>query len=364
MEMRDVYQGITDNVTLFGLPPEYIPFPALDPGMPNAFEQLLQGALEKTRIAADKEDRALEQNRSYESDMASFERELTQVKNTYEDRLAQICGTFRTEDGRVFPAIAKYADLTPTTQLFGDPCGFMGNGEIYQALGQVESSGLEVDRLIEMHGQILERVEIERQRARSQCGVIRQQANLEFRLGNQVSSIEEEIENIQEEMERKKKKRSAWKGLLVGVAGAAIAGGLTGGTAFGVALVAGIKENPMKMIKGVAGLYSAYSSKTSKGEQEIDRKRQEINDLTLSTNRAITLLGCDQVKIDSWARIKETLLELKLNALSLTEVDYKIQLEVAQVSALKNEATRLANEQAEAEQLAINVEAARNDPNT
>ena len=39
--MREVYEGLTDDVTYFGFQADYVPFPVLNPLDPNAFEKAL-----------------------------------------------------------------------------------------------------------------------------------------------------------------------------------------------------------------------------------------------------------------------------------------------------------------------------------
>jgi hypothetical protein len=71
-----------------------------------------------------------------------------------------------------------------------------------------------------------------------------------------------------------------------------------------------------------------------------------------------------RIQIDSAATVKNLALELQTSAVDALKASYEIKLRVSEIERLRNEATRLANEQTEAEQLAINVEAARNNPNT
>ncbi len=354
MEMRDVYQDISDELTLFGLPPEYIPFPALNPGDHNAFEVMLRGAMEKLRIAADKEDRALEQNRAYETDRASFERELTQVKNTYEDRLAQICGTFEGVDGHVYPATSKHADASEETRQAGDPCGLVGNGDIFDALGEVELARLGLDRVIQGRDAIVTRLRVEKEAAARQCALIRQRADIEFSLAGQQTSLEREIRDSQTDAERMKRDLSTMQELASLSKCSIIVGLATGGDCPTAAL-----QSAMFTMQSMAVEISIRQR-----EGQIEARRRKIENLRNASNRSLTLLGCDQVNIDSWARVQGLLLELETNALDAMQADYTMRLKIARVSRLRNEAVRLSSEQSEAEQLTINVEAARNDPNT
>src|SRR5690606_30521622 len=134
---------ISDQVTYFGYQPDYIPFPALDPGDSNAFDKALARAKDKLAVASEKEQIALEDNRSFDTDAASFQAELAQLRDSYEGQLGDICGTFVAQvDGEdtVLPAISKYAYLDPNTAALGNPCGLVGNGGIYEAAAGVEQA--------------------------------------------------------------------------------------------------------------------------------------------------------------------------------------------------------------------------------
>jgi len=368
LEMRDVYQGISDNLTLFGLPPDYIPFPALGPSDTNAFEVLLQRAQEKLRVASDKEERALEQNRAYETDRASFERELTQVKNNYEDRLAQICGTFETADGRVLPAIAKYAELSPETNLMGNPCGFVGNGEIFQAAGSVEVARLDLQRVVRTADGVNARIAIEEERVRQVCGNVN--FTLARQIGNQQATFDlnERIRGARARMRNSAAIEEGAKIVADGIQAAA-----QSGFAAGLAIYGSVLKTQAFMLK---------VSETEIAQNQIDEAERGMEDLRLAEMRTDAAAQCGQdrnrdgiddrgpnapagrVQIDSAATIKNLALELETNAVDALKASYEIKLRVSEILRLKNEATRLANEQTEAEQLAINVEAARNDPNT
>jgi hypothetical protein len=66
LDMRQVYDTLSDQASVFGFAPEYIPFPALEPLDPNAFKRMLTRAKDKLAIAALKEEAALAQSKSYE----------------------------------------------------------------------------------------------------------------------------------------------------------------------------------------------------------------------------------------------------------------------------------------------------------
>jgi len=138
LDMRDVYRSISDEVTYWGMPPDFVPFPAMDLYDINAFEKQMEAALDVMWIAADKERIALESTREYDVDAESFQAELVDIRNNYDNQLAEICGTFVASDGNVYPAIVKYAYLNDSIKMFGDPCGLVGNGALYEATVDIE----------------------------------------------------------------------------------------------------------------------------------------------------------------------------------------------------------------------------------
>ncbi|MFW5878185.1 MAG: hypothetical protein ACOCVR_00055, partial [Myxococcota bacterium] len=172
LAMREGHAAISDNPTLFGFMPDYVPLPALGDDDTNAFEKILETAYSKLDVAADKEEMALDSTRSYDTDAAVFQSELVSIRNNYENRLAQLCGTFTGEDDRVYPAIPRYAHLNSEVALIGNPCGFVGNGEIHDAMVASEMAAVELQQVIQAHDNILAEIDIEDQRLAEQCGQI------------------------------------------------------------------------------------------------------------------------------------------------------------------------------------------------
>ncbi len=138
--MREVYQSLTDELSYFGLAPDYIPFPVLRYLQEDGVNVLIDRALETLAWAREREDRALESTRAFDTDAARFQAELVGVRNLYENDLARICGTFTDRTGNVYPAIPKYATVNGIMTLIGNPCGYVGNGQLYDAMVTLERS--------------------------------------------------------------------------------------------------------------------------------------------------------------------------------------------------------------------------------
>src|SRR5690606_6082538 len=106
----------------------------------NAFEVMFDIAQSRVTFARNREDQALASNRTFQTDTAQFQAELVRLKNTYEGQLAELCGTFEADDGRIYPAIRRYASQSRLPEQLGDPCGMLGNGQIHNALVAVQQA--------------------------------------------------------------------------------------------------------------------------------------------------------------------------------------------------------------------------------
>ncbi|MEL6179351.1 MAG: hypothetical protein AAFS10_10375, partial [Myxococcota bacterium] len=193
LEMRTFYIDISDDLNYFGYAPDYIPFPALEHYRDACVEVAIQRARARIDLAQTAEQQALEADRSFNTDAASFQNELTRIKNTYNGQLAELCGTFDA-DGQIYPAIAKYAYLTPETQRVGDPCGLVGTGQIHSAYGQVDVLLTEMRRVRQSMVNTLEEARIEEERWNASCDVTNAFALMEYQTTGQINNIQHKID--------------------------------------------------------------------------------------------------------------------------------------------------------------------------
>ncbi|HEY3497713.1 MAG TPA: hypothetical protein VGK73_23610 [Polyangiaceae bacterium] len=349
LDMREVYAKFTDQVTYFGFAPDYVPLPALAPSGPNAFETILSQAQEAASTAAAKEDLAIESNRSFDTDSAAFQSELTSIRNNYEDQLAQICGTFTGEDGFVYPAIRKYAYLSERTRTLGDPCGFVGNGDLNAAMAGLEDVQLDAQGVLNGYTNLTAQVENERERVSKQCDLIAELADYTWEADNQTNNLEKAIrtsEAIRNGLERAKSKIEKVAEFIKCSVGTS--------TDCPTATLATTM---------VTVANAAFTIAVAAVEYDIGQKTNEIADIRAATTRWTTLHECDVAQAESETTVKNLLLGMKDLDLEALKTNYRIRLALATIEGLHNQATRLAAEQEEGEQLAINLEAARNDPN-
>ncbi|MBK6809769.1 MAG: hypothetical protein IPG81_12855 [Sandaracinaceae bacterium] len=98
-------------------------------------------------------------------------------------------------------------------------------------------------------------------------------------------------------------------------------------------------------------------------QRDVNDLEDEIAQLERGSILVEAGFQCDQVEADSRATVQRLLLQLRQTDLQMVRADINIRLAVAEVNRIRNRATRLIAEQTESEQLTIDLEAARNDPN-
>ena len=352
LDMRTVYQDITDDMTFHGIPPDYIPFPALDPGDVNAFEKALARAREMAEVAAAKEERALQDNRNFETDSALFQAELGRIRNEAEGQLAEICGTFAVDDGSetaVFPAIPRYAHLSETTRMFGDPCGLVGNGALHDAMATIDVIRLEFEGIRLAQRNVLDAIKDAEERRDEQCGrvdtfksyIIKTNAE-RARLQDGINSLQLIIDTTSDVLDLMGNLAELQK-CSVGTSSDCATGAIASGVYLGVGIAGNVLNAINRSI--ITGLEAKLMRvENAQVEKEIEQE-------------------CEAEKIDTKFLIRDFMRQLTELELEAAKTQYELKLATSQILKLRNDATSIMAEQAENEQLAINVEAARNDPN-
>jgi len=349
LDMHNMYSSITENINFFGLPPDYIPFPALNNREDNAFEVIIARAKNKMQVAKIREEEALSRGRSFDTDTEEFQAELVRLRNTYEDQLGEICGTFQGSDGKIYPAIERYAYLNDKASKLGDPCGFMGNGTVYEAMAQLEMAQVDLKKVRVSMDNTLKEVEIERKRVEAQCDRVVSLADYTYEQSGRVNNLQSDVRWMQfgiSRIERTLEAVSTISSLMkcsVGFSTDCVSAGLALGV-FCVAKAAG--EIGIGVLEGF-----------------IAAKQNEIDNIQRETAKWQTLTECDAAAIDGNARMATILLRIKEQQLEALRAEYQVRLAMAEIQQQLNKAKRLEQQLAEAQQYAINVQAARNDPN-
>jgi hypothetical protein len=351
LEMREVYQTTGNDLTYFGFPPDYIPFPAVDVRETNAVENALARAEQKLRVAREREELAIAGDRAFETDAAEFQAELVRIRNTYENQLAELCGTLEGPGGVPYPAIRKYAPLVPALSYVGDPCGLVGTGELHRAMAEVEVGQIELQAAVQRLENAEQEIELERRTLARQCGLSVVAINRTYLLGNRRVTLNDEIRENQFIIERVK-----------GTVGAAttianLANTLSSCTTAICAATAGTSFSTIG--SALAGQETAVGFL----EEEINDKQLELDELAVEEAVWNLERECAAADVLADQRIDLVRLRMKEQQLDALRESYQLRLALSEVERLHNKATRLQLEQAEAEQLRINIEAARNDPN-
>ncbi|MFO0750362.1 MAG: hypothetical protein U1F43_32535 [Myxococcota bacterium] len=353
LDMRDVFESIVGGATFFGFPPEYVPFPAVDSTAvgQNGFDVLLANARNRLATAKEREQLAFDSLVSGRVDAAQFQSQLVEVRNNYEDQLANLCGVFKGDDGVTHPAIKRYADQSKLALVTGDPCAMFANGTIYEQMLAADAATATLDGVLTRYRNAQAEIEDERTRVAQQCNLIRELANFEYNSGTSVRDSQRDQAIAQAAIGGAVKLLTVAKESLEGYQNCItafdppsklICGGLAG-VSGGLGLAAAIAEGASE---GVAAKY----------QFDIETKR-------LETGRWVTQTQCDAQLIDSAARMQSMIRGLDEVTLEALRAQIDLELQVAQVTRSYNEAQRLQERQQEAQQLLINVEAARNDPN-
>jgi hypothetical protein len=354
MDMRNVYSDITDELTYFGLPPDYIPFPALTPRDTNAFEKLMQRARQRLETAKEKEIRALEDDRAFESSAAAFQAELAGINRDYETRLSEVCGTFQVTsvdgDVAVYPAIPKYAYLDERARLLGDPCGLMGTGALNDALGTLEVARLDFEGIKLSEENLLHDIDDANSLAQRQCARLGDLRQFRLEKDDEIIRLQDSIAGVRAAIGAADRLMGHMRTLLqfqkctIGPGGSDCPTGAVASIGYGAistAIDIGIVISEAVLVKLQHDIAKANQAVVLR---DID---EQCTALTINT----------EFEVKKYYR---KLLELQLEAFKL---QYRIKLDLSNIQKLRNQALQLMAQQAEAEELAINVEAARNDPN-
>ncbi len=349
LDMRNVYQSITDEINYFGFAPDYIPFPTLSNNEDNAFSLLLSRARQKLDVARYREDAALNRSIGFETDSEQFQAELVQLRNNYEGRLAELCGTFQGADGRIYPAVERYAELDERARMLINPCGLLGTGSIYSLLGQLEGARVDMQRILVSNDNLLEEVAIEKERVNLQCDLIDEVAEYVYEKEGEQITLEEEIQRRKFAISRVERAIST-------------AATVSNVTKCSIGLST---DCPSAAVAMTVFLAASVVGETAISflEDEINDREVDIKKISRSTAKWQTTKQCDAARIDSDARTATLLLRLKEIELEALRADYQMRQILAEVRSQYNLAKRLGLEMGEAEGLAINVQAAKSDPN-
>ncbi|MCK6573672.1 hypothetical protein L6V77_21545 [Myxococcota bacterium] len=356
MEMQNAYRTIADDVNIFGFAPDYIPFPTIDVRETNGFENMLLRVEQRLRLAREKEDAAISGDRAFETDTAEFQSELVRLRNTYEGQLREICGSFEGPDGVIYPAIKKYASLSPVLERLGDPCGLVTNGDIHSALITLEQGHIDVNDRLQAIRDVFSRIENATTYLNAMCDLQEAFIDMSYDIGGERRELREDIHGLQLDIQLMESAQA----LAQQEVGAALscAGGLAAGPA--AAAVCGASGAAGK---AYALVHIGLEVGVQIQQRKINHKELELLDLDIEQSTWPYLMTCRASTLEVQRQIQDLVIELKRKELDALRAQYQLALQRGEMQRLFNRAQRLQAEGEEAQQLAINVAAARNDPN-
>lgn len=339
-DMRRIHRSITDELTFFGFAPDFMPFPQIERGRDNAFETAMFRAWQRLGQARQAEDQAINSDRSFNTNAASFQNELAQLRTSYDARLAEICGTMEV-GGEVYPATIRYAHLSERARSLGDPCGLMGTGAIHDALGQLDVERVNLHRVGVQLRNAFEQVTIEAERIVDQCAELTRVSDIIFNDRGTIADLQLHIGRLN-------------------IAKASIDRALSD-----ISNIAFLNTEEMGrgMVAGLAAFVAFHSPVVEGFSAGIIHNEHQIAGLQADLERARLLQGCAVGQVNSEASVKKMILSVPILELDALRAHYGLHQAIAGVDQLRNEAIRTMAEQEELEQLAIDVAAARDNPN-
>lgn len=387
MDMRAAYQEISDDLTLFGFAPDYIPFPVLSSRDANAFERAMSIAQERGQTAADKEVLALASNRSKKVSMAEFQNELRAVASNFESELADLCGTVAGSDGTIYPAIPKYVDFYKDAGVLGaldgnedlfymrqllyqDPCGRFGSGQLFQARLEVQNAALDYQVERQKWKNLLTSIDLANERVNDFCAVSFDiTENVEFsRVSGQADSLAAKILETEHDIDSADRGLAAATEIIGGIvecantvataAGAELTGKAAAYVASGVACaaVAGIG-----IAHGVnLGVVESYKKKIRDDQADLSNLEDDLERIKREWEHS---KDCEVARIDLNEQIGNLVAEILTQKIEIQKAILRMTLAESSVQGVIAKIGRTQAEYKEAENMSINLAAAKNDPN-
>jgi hypothetical protein len=396
-KMREAYQDITDELTFFGDPPDYIPFPA-----PGRFDEpvvrlMLERAFEMLDIAREREDRALDSNRDFDTDAASFQAELSRIRSEYDNQLGEICGFFVGDDGQARPATKIHSGADPFIAVLPEPCGFFGSGSLWDARAGVDSARLDLRSEIADLRALMTQVEIEEARVAQECAGRVAIAEMVFKsqgkaitLGSKISDLQTDIADWERRLSVLDRKAASFDALgqaassvqdsIVGCAGASPESKVACAAIAATGTIAFAAYGASALIQAVAHDVQVEANESVREKEgKISNLETDIAELERGAEYHAALMECcldpdgamnghcqspGPLMVNSQARVDDLLVGLMREQIEALKADVEMRRASGRVNTLHSQAIRLQSQQAETEQHLLNVEAARNDPNT
>lgn len=369
LEMQESYQKVLRKLDYFGFPEGYVPFPALNRSAAtasplNAFSTSLVTVKEKLATAREKEQIALQNNRSFETDAANFQSEIVKLEQNYNEQLIQICGELKDGD-RSVPAVPKYAHLYRSGEL-SDPCGLVPGGALYNAYATLERVAQDMPQIEQQRSALYQRIDNEKLRIQKFC-------NDRFKLADISWTYQDKQKNLQLSRDTTD---LIWQSAMRAMAGLAQISASSrcitiGGTAVSTECLHAKISTAARLVLLIAqetaiAVLSVQMNNARKEMAALQRDFSKVNIQTPCTVCPTDNPDCNQAgvaQIASQNYLAQLTLELETFRLQMLTARYNASLVLSQIAGLRQRADRLLREQEDSTALLLNVQAAQNDPN-
>jgi hypothetical protein len=221
----------------------------------------------------------------------------------------------------------------------------MGNGEIHGAIVGTQEVALQFKSVSVRHSNLLAEVAIEQERVRKQCGLIEDAAVANYTYQQKAVDVRERIAQSQAKISLSQR----------------IIETLGNATQVLDCEIQCVSSGIMAGVLTAAGVTAAGVSFAM--ELETIEKQKELSSYENETTKLVALNQCDTATIDAEAKIQAQMLGLIEIELEALRTDLRAQQAYSDVNRLFMQAKRVQDQQAEAEQRLIDVQAAQNDPN-
>lgn len=359
LDFNEVYRDLLNDINIFGFAPDYIPFPAVENNTSNAFHVAFNFAKQKMLTAKDKERLALQSQRSYEVDNVSFQNELIKIEQNYDNQLIDLCGTLEDPSTKKkYPAIVQNAYLNPRAIELGNPCGWMGSGQLYDARLQLGQARVAFQSLILKQKNTLQQIETEKARIKAECDKQWELHNYTWAIRGRQNSLQSQIRSTQAEIEAANRTYS----VIADITKLSKCTPPTSGTTISIG-------DCLSALKGISALGIARAVReltVGLLESKIRDKQNEIADLNqrIAAKQYQVQCGTGGLRrIESAARIRSLRNSMLSHEMEALSSHYNIRLALSKIKQMEDRSDRLIAQQQETAQLAINVQAAKNDPN-
>ncbi|MCA9539892.1 MAG: hypothetical protein KC620_13435, partial [Myxococcales bacterium] len=356
-QLASTYALLDDTPRFLGIPEGFVPFPPLDPDTldVNAFEKLLQSARRKVDIAADKETQAIEDSRAFDTSAAEFRSALAALRADYEGRIGEICGTFIGDDGVVYAATPQNAHHDPRASRLGDPCGRMGNGAIAVGLATSELQRLQFEEAKQQQLNLYGTMDGLNATMQAQCERIVDLADFTWEARRKTISLRETIATLDIAIDTTDRTVAIFE---QAASAAKCDPPIAGASNSPGNCVQVASSSLLTTAKRAAALALVVTTKTTQLAFDISAEAVEQ-----SLEKHVIRDECRALQIDTHSQITGLFAEIPILANRVQQQAVQIERALAEVESLYHRGQALQAQYAEAEDLAIDVEAARNDPN-